>query len=206
MKQHNRIQKSLSMIFSLALILLLAVPSQVLAQEETPQPEPAAEAPAAETPAEAPVEAPAAEPPADAPAAEAPLAEEPVNDDAVPEAPAIAEPVIAENAVEQPLVGEPTAEAAFVEVVEVLAAQEAVLVDESGDEIPLASQQAAEALTGGDPWFMANDGSGEVIGYTSLFGSCSPLVSAINCIQVSNPVQAAINDPRSDRAGHHYCR
>ena len=40
MKQHNRIQKSLSMIFSLALILLLAVPSQVLAQEETPQPEP----------------------------------------------------------------------------------------------------------------------------------------------------------------------
>ena len=99
-----------------------------------------------------------------------------MNDDAVPEAPAIAEPIIAENAVEQPLVGEPTAEAAFVEVVEVLAAQEAVLVDESGDEIPLASQQAAEALTGGDPWFMANDGSGEVIGYTSLFGSCSPLV------------------------------
>ena len=54
MKQNKRIQKFLSIIFSLALILLLAVPSQVLAQEETPQPEPTAEVPVLETPAETP--------------------------------------------------------------------------------------------------------------------------------------------------------
>ena len=118
------------------------------------------------------------------------------------EAPAIEEPAIAENTVEQPVGDEPAAEAVFVEVVEVLAAEEAVLVDESGEEIPLASQEAAEALTGGDPWFLANDGSGDVIGYTSLFGSCAPLVTI--CIEVAYPVQAAIDDDAFNRTGHYH--
>ena len=78
---------------------------------------------------------------------------------------------------------------------EVLAAEEAVLVNDSGEEIPLASQEAAEVLTSGDPWFLANDGSGDVIGYTYLFGSCAPLVTI--CYEVAYPVQAAIDDVRS---------
>ena len=183
MKQSNRIQKILSIIFSLALILLLAVPSQVLAQEETPQPEPTVEAP---------VEEPAADVPADVePAVEEPAVEVPVAEAPVTESPAAEEP-----AIEQPAVDEPATEAAIAEIVDVLAAEEAVLVDESGEEIPFASQEAAEVLAGGDPWFLANDGSGDVIGYTSLLGSCAPLVTI--CNQVAYPVQAAIDDERSD--------
>ena len=192
MKQNKRIQKFLSIIFSLVLILLLAVPGQVLAQEETPQPEPTAEAPAVETPAEMPaVEEPALE----APAVEVPLSEEDTSEEPVLEEAVIEEPAIAENAVVQPEVDEPAVEAIVAEVVEVLAAEEAVLVNDSGEEIPLASQEAAEVLTSGDPWFLANDGSGDVIGYTSLFGTCAPLVTI--CIEVAYPVQAAIDDVRS---------
>lgn len=167
MKQNNKLNKFVSLFFTLVLVLLLAVPNQVLAQEETPQPEPTAEAPVIETPADPPV-------------VEVPVVEEPV----------VEEPVIEEPAAEQP-----AAEAAVAEMVEVLAAEESVLVNESGEEIPLASQEAAEALAGGDPWFLANDGSGEVIGYTSLFGVCAPLVTI--CYEVAHPVQAAIDDTRS---------
>ena len=182
MNTNRKIKKYISLFFSLVLMVLLMVPNQVLAQEEEPQPE-------------APAEAPAAEPPADAPVVEEPVVEEPVVEEPVVEEPVLDEPVVGVPVVEEAPVEQAAAEAVVVEVVEVLAAEEAVLVDESGAEIPLASQEAAEALAGGDPWFLDRNGTGEIIGYTTLTGVCAPLVT--ECHQVEFPVQAAIDDDRS---------
>jgi hypothetical protein len=182
MDQNKRIQKFSSFVFSLILILLLSVPGRVLAQDETPQPEPTAEAPAAETLAQAPAE-------------ELPLAQEPAAEQPMLEAPVGEETTAAVDAAEQQIVVKPADTAAVAQVVEVLAAKDAMLVNDSGEQIPLASQQAAEVLSAGDPWFMANDGSGDVIGYTYLFGSCAPQVTI--CYEVAYPVQAAIIDVRS---------
>ena len=182
MNTNKKIKKFISLFFTLVLMVLLMVPNQVLAQEEEPQPE-------------APAEAPAAEPPADAPVVDEPVVEEPVLEEPAVEEPVVEDPAVEIPAVEEPLVEQAATEAEVVEVVEVLAAEEAVLVDESGAEIPLASQEAAEALASGDPWFLANDGSGEVIGYTTMGGLCAPLVTI--CYERDFPVQAAIDDDRS---------
>jgi len=80
--------------------------------------------------------------------------------------------------------------------VDALTGENLVLVDETGTEVPLASNAASQALTSGDPWFLANDGSGNVIGYTTPGETCAPAVSI--CKYDPNPVQAAINDHLSD--------
>ncbi len=213
MKQNKKVQEFLSVIFSLVLIMLLAVPGNVLAQEEIPQPEPTAETPAEGAAEETQPQAAAEETPLPEPTAEAlaegaaeeiqpqasaeetPLVEEPAVEGLALEAPVVEEPAADENPVELPAVDEPVVEATVAQAVETLAAEDVVLVSDSGEEIPLASQEAAQVLSQGDPWFMANDGSGDVIGYTYLFGSCAPVVTV--CIEVAYPVQAAIDDPRS---------
>ena len=118
--------------------------------------------------------------------------EPPTEETPVVEATAEPVPEVVEPTIEVP--AEPVVE--VVEVVETLAEENLVLVDETGTEVPLASEEAAQAITSGDPWFVANDGSGNVIGYTSLLGTCAPTVTI--CYQVANPVQAAIDDPLSD--------
>ena len=49
-------------------------------------------------------------------------------------------------------------EVVVAEVVEALAEADAVLVDEAGEAIPLATEEAAEILLAADPWFMAGRG------------------------------------------------
>jgi len=161
------LNRLLTLLVAFAMLVLLAVPSPVLAEGEEPPP------------GETPVAEPTVEP-----------TSEPVVE---PTTEATIEPVV-ETPVEGTEVVEPPVE--VTEVVETLAEENLVLVDESGTEVPLVSDQAEEAITSGDPWFLANDGSGEVIGYTSLAGTCAPLVTI--CYQVANPVQASIDDPLSD--------
>lgn len=81
------------------------------------------------------------------------------------------------------------------ETVVSLAETGAELVDASGQALPLASESTVESLlTATDPWFDA--GGGVIVGYTTLAGTCAPNVT--ECHQVINPIQAAINDARSD--------
>jgi hypothetical protein len=89
----------------------------------------------------------------------------------------------------------PTAEADLEpEISEILAAAEEADVEliPVGDEdeiVAMGSNEAAEILSGGDPYFQ--DAGGSWIGYTSLGGTCAAIVTT--CNQVATPVQAAIN-------------
>ena len=63
-----------------------------------------------------------------------------------------------------------------------------VPLDEDGQSLALASNEAAETITGGDPYFQ--DAGGDWIGYTKLGGTCDPIVTV--CNQVATPIQAAV--------------
>ena len=133
---------------------------------------------------ETPDEAPAEEPPAEEPPVEEPVEEPPV-EEAVEEPPA-------EEAVEEPateVVGESLAD-----IVEVLNEEEVVLMDAGGEEIPLASVEAAEALHTSDPYFETST-PGVYDGYTTLGGTCAQIVydSGGNCHNTITPVQDAVN-------------
>jgi hypothetical protein len=88
---------------------------------------------------------------------------------------------------------EPSAELA--ETIEAVAEAGLALVDENNEALSMASAEAAELLTNGDPWFKANDGSGVKVGYTFTGMGCAGGVT--ECNVVSNPIQAALNDNRS---------
>jgi hypothetical protein len=78
------------------------------------------------------------------------------------------------------------------DITQTLADANAVLVDQSGNSIPLSSNQAADLLSGTDPWFDA--GSGVIVGYSA--GACA--VGVTECNFSATPIQAAINDSRSN--------
>ncbi len=90
------------------------------------------------------------------------------------------EPVATEVAVE------PTSD-----VVAALNDAGAVLLDENGNSVPLVSQQAADALVNGDPYF--NDGAGHIVGYTTTSGTCDASVTPGFCHQTNTPLQDAIS-------------
>jgi parallel beta-helix repeat protein len=78
------------------------------------------------------------------------------------------------------------------QAVAALADADAVLVDADGNPMPMASQEAAQALSDSDPWFDA--GGGVIVGYVAS-GSCPAFVT--ECHVGANPIQSAINDARS---------
>lgn len=173
MKRNKRIFSS---ILSMALIMLLVFPTAVFAEDEAPATEPAAEAPTAEAPAVEAVEAPA-ETPVEEPAV-AEVATEVVE---APAETAVEEPVVAEVAVEGEALPEPavttTMETDLCEVVEALDEANLVMVNSDGEELSLASADAAEVLMAPDPigcpagvtpsW-MGGTGAGCTDNYTSI--------------------------------------
>lgn len=73
---------------------------------------------------------------------------------------------------------------------------ELVVLDEEGEEVPLSSKLAMEALSPesvADPWFDA--GGGVIVGYSAT-GVCLPAVT--ECNTSSTPIQDALDDSRSD--------
>jgi hypothetical protein len=130
-------------------------------------------------------------PPADAPAVEQPVGDAPVVDvpateqPVVADAPAVEEPVADAPIVEQPAADEPAAVAS--EILEAAPeGTEVVVLDESGEALPLASAEAAEVLASGDPYFW--DGT-QYVGYTTT--TCPAIVKVCNV--VSAPIQAAVD-------------
>jgi hypothetical protein len=166
MKKKLVSKRAFSLCIILAMLVLLVFPTTILAEGEEP---PAEEAPAAEEQAppaeeppveevveeepaeevavEEPVEEAAVEVPAEEPAEEAPAEEAQAVEEAVGEAPAEEEAAVEEEAV--------------AEAVELLAEEEIVIADDSGESVPLASTEAAEVLAVPDPMYCP---PGEVYG------------------------------------------
>jgi len=165
---------------------------------ETQADEPAAEAPAAEEPVVQPeAEAPAAEEPVDEPEADAPVAEEPVDQSEAdapieekpvdqPEAPVDEEPA-AQPEADAPAAEEGAAEGeSLTDVVAALNENEVHIVNENGDPVSLASQEAEDMLQSKDPFFW----NGTIwVGYT-LDGTGCP--ANVQCNPSATPFQDAV--------------
>ncbi len=65
-----------------------------------------------------------------------------------------------------------------------------VPLDENGEALPLATIEAGETITGGDPYY--DDGTGTWIGYTGIGDTCAAIVDV--CNQVATPIQAAVDN------------
>jgi len=89
-----------------------------------------------------------------------------------------------------------------VEVVAALAEADVVLVNENNEVVPLVSEEAADILTTGDPWFIRNDGTVDKkicyipnpITPVTCTAACSLLITCDECYCSSNPIQDAIDD------------
>ena len=164
---NRSIEKLLKVMFIIIVITALATPKYVLAQDAIPTD---ALVESTEVVVEEPVVEETGAP------TEAPLVEE----TAVP----TKAPVVVETAVPTEA---PVVEEAVAEIVEVLTTEEIIIVDENGDELPMASQEAADVISNSDPFFW--NGS-QWIGYTSMTGTCPSFVAV--CNQVAAPFTTAL--------------
>jgi hypothetical protein len=133
-------------------------------------------------------------PPVDAPAVEEPVADAPVTEESVADAPAAEEPVADAPIVEQPAAEEPVAEDAT--VAEILEAApegtEVVVLDETGEALPLASEDAAVVLAAPDPYFTVG---GTTYRFFDSAGDCSAYNAGVDCFISAGdtPIQDAID-------------
>jgi hypothetical protein len=111
-------------------------------------------------------------------------------------------PVTTGNSPEENSVEEPAPAETLVEIVELLDQTNTVLVNENGDEIPLASQEAEEVLIGADPFFWDAD-SNQYIGYSYVGVGCDSDVVDV-CIEVEDPLTQALADSRLSSNGTLY--
>ena len=174
---NKRYQKFLlTSLVVVSLMMLLVMPSPVLAEDEVPPEEPVA---TETTPTE---EAPPAEetPPTEpAPTEEVPAepTEEVVVEEVLP-----TEEVLPE---ETAPVEEAAVEEQIAEVVQAMEESGTVLVDESGEPIPLASEEAVELLTDPDPWVCTGPSADP-----TTDPNCVSVVGTVNGI---NALQRAVN-------------
>ncbi|MHC1785365.1 MAG: hypothetical protein AB9891_21895 [Anaerolineaceae bacterium] len=121
----------------------------------------------------------------------------------LPVEPAPTEGLLVEATVEVPLETTPVEEVVPVEtvaeVVELLNESNTILVGENGEEIPLTSVEAAEALQSVDPFFQVGSGSEAYwVGYTTAGGVCPQPVSLENCNQVTDPTTTPLASALAD--------
>ena len=154
----------MSSVVLLTLLLSLVSPSSALADDPTPPPPDAAEA-AADAP------------PEEAPAQDA-VTEPPLIDEAVAEPPADAS-------------AEPLA-TPIAEVVAGAAETGVVLADDEGEPLIMGTEEAAEILLSGDPWFETTGGT--TYRFLPADGDCSdPAYAGDICVTAASPIQAALN-------------
>ncbi|MCL4257587.1 MAG: hypothetical protein KJZ53_03545, partial [Anaerolineales bacterium] len=119
--------------------------------------------------------------------------EEPTTGESTPpaEEPAPEETPVAEEAPAE----EPAPQETLADVVQALSESEAVLVDEEGEPVSLASVEAQEILSAPDPWFEDPGDSTKVIAYQADCDEWVPPAGYTGgvCHVSSTPIQAAIN-------------
>lgn len=166
------IAKLLKYVFIITMIMAMAAPTPVLAQDVEPTAEPTATEVVTEVPTQEATEAPTQEPTTD--------------------------PTVVETQI--PAVEETETVA---DVVEALAESEAMLVDENGNPLSLGSAEAGEALAAADPWFISGT---TAVAYFASQDDCdnwsipAGYEEDFECNVNATPVQAAIDDVRSDGA------
>ena len=166
------IARLLKYAFIITMIMAMAAPTPVLAQDVEPTTDPAATEVVTDVPTQEATEAPTQEPTID--------------------------PTVVETQI--PAVEETETVA---DVVEALAESEAVLVDENGNPLSLASSEAGEALAAADPWFISGT---TAVAYFATQDECDNWSIPVGyeedfeCNVSATPVQAAIDDVRSDGA------
>jgi len=133
-------------------------------------------------------------------------ATDPADDGSVVDETPVSEEATEKTAAEEPAGEEtPAAEEDFGGIVEALDEAGAVLVDEEGEAIPLASAEAEDALEtisaeSSDPYFSYYEGGSVVwVGYTHIGGTCHNIVGSTGgvCHYVEQPIQAALDDTNS---------
>lgn len=185
------IEKIIKVMFIIIVIMAMAAPQAVLAQDLVPTDAPAASSEVVTT-----------DVPADAPVVEETAVPTEVATEAVVEE-------ATEAAVETAVPTEaPVVEETVAEVVDVMSIEELILYDENGNPLPMGSAAAEEAISDADPWFINSSDSKHIIAYFTSQSACNswlanPPVGAgdptysYNCFVNSTPIQAAINDNRS---------
>ena len=179
----TRIEKILKFMFVFIVVIALAVPRPVLAQDVVITPEPSSTEVVTEVATEEPTIVATEEP--------TEIATEVATEE--PTEVAAEEPT--EVATEAP-VEEPTETVA--DVVEIFAAEDVVLMDENGNPLAMGSTEAAEAIAVADPWFAdpADPTGMTVIAYQSdCTGWTVPAGYTSGVCNVSaTPVQTAIDN------------
>ena len=166
------IARLLKYVFIITMIMAMAAPTPVLAQDVEPTTEPTATEVVTDVSTQEATEAPTQEPTTD--------------------------PTVVETQI--PAVEETETVA---DVVEALAESEAVLVDENGNPLSLGSAEAGEALAAADPWFISGT---TAVAYFATQDECdnwsipAGYEENFECNVSATPVQAAIDDVRSDGA------
>jgi len=185
MRIQKRRKSTFSIMMAFAMMILMVFPTMAFAEGEEPPVE----------------ETPAVEDTAEETADEEPVVEETPTAEEATEETAAEEPVV-EEITEEPTAEEPVVEENLNGIIETLDEAGAVLVDESGELIPLASAEAVKALEAissesSDPYFPYDDGVNPVVwvGYTHIGGTCHTIVT--ECYYIDNPIQAALDDTRS---------
>jgi hypothetical protein len=89
------------------------------------------------------------------------------------------------------------------EVVTAIADADATVVDESGNALPMTTTETAEALASADPWFVDGLDATHVIAYFATQAECDAWVppagyTNATCYVSASPIQAAVDDTRSD--------
>ena len=185
------IEKTIKALFVFIVITALVVPRPVLAQDVTSTPEPGATEIVTESPTEV-VNETATEVPNDV-STEA--AAETATEEPTEAATETATEVPTEVATENPVNGVTETVA---DVVDILAAEDVVLLDENGNPLAMGSTEAAEAIAVADPWFVdpADPTGMTVIAYQSnCTGWSVPAGYTGGACNVSaTPVQTAIDN------------
>jgi hypothetical protein len=84
-----------------------------------------------------------------------------------------------------------------------IADADATVVDESGNALPMTTTETAEALASADPWFVDGLDATHVIAYFATQAECDAWVppagyASATCYVSASPIQAAVDDTRSD--------
>ena len=164
------IEEFIRSLFVIIVIMALAAPTPVLAQDIEPTPE----SPSTEVVTDSPTEEPTLVP-TDAPTEAATV---------------VATAVVTEDSSA---------------IVNALAQDGSVLVDEEGNSLSMASAETAAVLAGADPWFYDSGDPTHAIAYFAAAAECAawiPPANALtfNCFVSDTPVQSAINDDASEGA------
>ena len=184
MKTYKNQNRLLGGIILLTMLLSLIFPTSIVFADDTTPPAESGEVVDALAEEETPPEEEATSEDLKTPAAEEPVAEEPGTEEVATEEPATGEAVTEEPIVEEAMTEEPAPEGEAQAEAEPVLAQlpegtDVVVLDEAGEVVPLATQEAAQAIASSDPMWCPDTALPGDADCTANFPSMSALLTAL---------------------------